>query len=344
MAAGIEDITDDDLGNGTSTDDVKIDDKELDPEFLAGLAKDGKTPEEIAAEEQAAAKAVADKVEADKLAAEKLVEEQEAEKKGFVPKGRFNEINEEKKAALERAAAIEAENKALKAELEAAKGGKKEDPAPDPLDLMEDKVVELQLACQEALTDYGFDSEEYRASVKDYNRGNRELMRMEAAANSAQAVINLRGEDAVKAAIQTELNDVAEAAYVVYPFLDKNAETFDNDAISDVLEYRNELIETGRFTAAQALQKAIDKLAPFHAARIGAVKPPEDDDLTKARTVKEAREKAAREKAAAATLHQPAIPNGRAVDDSFKPEIDKLTPKEVGAMSEEQLAVLLGNA
>ena len=115
----INDITDDDLGNGLEADgEVKIDDNDLDPKFLAG-AKEAKTPEELEAEEQAVTKAAEDAIKAEEDAATKLLEEQEAEKKGFVPKGRFNEINEEKKAALEEKKAVEEENKRLKAEPEA---------------------------------------------------------------------------------------------------------------------------------------------------------------------------------------------------------------------------------
>jgi hypothetical protein len=330
---------DGDLGNEIEDGkEIKPTVDEFDPDFLEKLAADAKTPEEIEAEEQAALKAAEDKVKADEDAAAKLLEEQEAEKKGFVPKGRFNEINEEKKAALERAAAIEEENKKLKEEL--AKGKTKE-PEPDPLDLLEDKVVELYLIRQAALTDFGLDSQEYKDATRAYNKTNRELMAMEADRRANKAVTGLRSEDKALADTKAALNEVAEKSYEIYPFLNKNGEDFDEQAINDVLEYRNDLIATGNYKPEVALQKAIDKLAPLHAARIEKILPVDND---KVKQIKEARERSAREKAALATKGQAPDLKGRLPNDGFKTEVDKISVKEVGEMSEEQLAVLLGNA
>jgi hypothetical protein len=348
----MDDMTfdDNDLGNVPDTGKETVDLGEMDPDFLAGLAANAKTAEEIAAEEAAATKTAADQAEADKLAAEKLIEEQEAERKGFVPKGRFNEINDEKKHALEKAAAVEEENRKLKEALAALEKGeiKPKEPELDPLDVLEARVVELDIIKSRALSDFGFDSQDYQDAVKAYNKLNRELMRMESQTSAGNAVAGLRGEDAALTATRSELAEVAEAAYEVYPFLNKNGDGFDADAINDVLELRNDLISvTGakgqpKYTPAQALQKAIDKLAPGHAIRIGTVAPTTDND--KVKQIKEAREKAAREKAALATRGQAPLLGGRVAEETFKPEIEKLTPKEIGEMSEEQQAVLLGNA
>jgi hypothetical protein len=323
---------DDDLGNGKG---------EVDTEIKPDITDIAKTPEEIEAEEQAALKAAEDKVKADEEAAAKLLEEEEAEKKGMVPKGRFNEINEEKKAALERAAAIEEENKKLKEELEAARGKTKE-PEPDPRDLLEDKIVDLQLISQSVLVDYGIDSQEYKDSLKVVNKVTRELSALEAEMRANKAVTGLRSEDKALADTKAALAEVAGAAYEIYPFLNQNdAENRNDKAIKSVLKYRDNLIKTREYTPAEALQEAIDELAPGHAARIGTVAPADND---KVKQIKEAREKAAREKAAAATKGQAPDLKGRSVDDNFKTEVDKLSLKEVGDMSEEQLAVLLGNA
>jgi hypothetical protein len=125
------------------------------------------------------------------------------------------------------------------------------------------------------------------------------------------------------------------------PVLNKNGEDFDEQAINDVLEYRNDLIATGNYKPEVALQKAIDKLAPLHAARIEKILPVDND---KVKQIKEARERSAREKAALATKGQAPDLKGRLPNDGFKTEVDKISVKEVGEMSEEQLAVLLGNA
>lgn len=331
---------DGDLGNEIGDGkEIKDDLGDLDPAFLAKLAEGAKSQEEIEAEEQAALKAAEDKVKADEDAAAKLLEEQEAEKKGFVPKGRFNEINDEKKAALEKAAAAEEENKRLKSELEAAKGTK-EEPKPNPVDLLADEVVELDIIREKVLVDFGLDSPEYKDAVKAYNKKSRELIAMEADIRANNAVSGLRSEDKAIADTKAALAEVAEKSYETYPFLNKNGEDFDEQAINDVLEYRNDLIETGKYKPEVALQKAIDKLAPLHAARIGKTVTVDDD---KVKQIKDAREKAARERAAAATRDQAPIVKGRSVDDNFKVEVEKLSVKEVGEMDEEQFERLAGN-
>jgi hypothetical protein len=327
--------------------------EDFSPDFLAELAKlapeDKAAAEKAEAERLAAEKEAADKAEVDRIAAEKLAaEEKELEGKGFIPKGRFNEINNEKKAAEEKAAAAEAENKTLKEQLELAKKGKiKPEIKPDPLDLMEEKVVELDLVKQAALTDYGFDSDEYRQAVKDYNRGQRQLMQMESDVQAGKAVAGLKGENAAYAATKSELNEVAEAAYEVYPFLNKNGENFDETAINDVLEYRNELIDavksdgSRKYTPAEALQKAIDKLAPFHAARIGVKVPDGETEIQKA--VREKRAQGAAEKAAAATRNQPAFVKGRTDEGGFKLDVNKMTADEIAKLPKDVQDRLLGN-
>lgn len=329
--------------------------EDFSPDFLAELAKLAPEDKEAAAkaetERLAAEKEAADKAETDRIAAEKLAaEEKELEGKGFIPKGRFNEINNEKKAAEEKAAAAEAENKTLKEQLELAKKGEvKPEIKPDPLDLMEEKVVELDLIKQASLTDYGFDSDEYRQAVKDYNRGQRQLMQMEADVQSGKAVSGLKGENAAFAATKSELNEVAEAAYEVYSFLNKNGEDFDEVAINDVLEYRNELIDavksdgTSKYTPAQALQKAIDKLAPFHAARIAATVKVPDGETEAQKAVREKRAVEAAEKAAAATRNQPAFVKGRTDEGGFKLDVNKMTAEEIAKLPKDVQDRLLGN-
>jgi hypothetical protein len=358
-----DNFTPEDRGDVLTEDQLKIDNPdglmtlppEFSPKFLAELAKLAPENKEAAvnaeAERLAAEKEAADKAEADRLAAEKLVEEaKDLEKKGFIPQGRFNEINEAKKTAEERAAATEAENKLLKEQLELAKKGElKPEVKVDPLEQMENQVVELDLIKQAALADYGFDSNEYREAVKQYNKGNRQLMQMEADVRAGNAVSGLKGENAALAAVKSELDEVAEAAYEVYPFLNKAAEGFDEEAINDVLELRNDLMDakkadgSPKYTAGQALQKAIDKLAPGHALRIGAVTTPPDGETEAQKTVREAREKEQRDKAAAALKNQPAFIKGKTDDGGLKIDVNKMTPKEIADLPKELRDKLNGN-
>ena len=288
---------------------------DFDPEFLASLVPDGETPAADTSEADAqATAAAAAQAEADAQAA-----------KGWIPKGRFNEVLDKNKA-------IEAQVAALQQQIEAFK--KPAEQQPDPALAMEERVDSLLIASQIALTDYGIESEEYKASVRIYNRANRELMALEA----DRAAGGIRQEQAAVIQTKAALDEVAEKNYETYPFLDKNSDAPDVNAINQVIEMRNAYIETGT-PPADALQRAIDLIAPIYAAKIQPVVP----DATKAAEVLAARERAAREKAAATTKQQPAFVVGRTDEGGFKLDIDKMTPEEVAKLPKEVLDKLAGN-
>ena len=314
--------TDADMGNtftpdpNTPPDNIVTIPPDFDPEFLKTLVPDGETPAADTSEADAqATAAAAAQAEADAQAA-----------KGWIPKGRFNEVLDKNKA-------IEAQVAALQQQIEAIK--KPVEPTPDPAMEMEERVDSLLIASQVALTDYGIESEEYKASVRIYNRANRELMALEA----DRAAGGLRQEQAAVIQTKAALDEVAEKNYETYPFLDKNGDAPDVNAINQVIEMRNAYIEVGT-SPADALQKAIDLIAPIYAAKIPATATP---DATKAAEVLAAREKAAREKAAATTKQQPAFVVGRTDEGGFKLDIDKMTPDEVAKLPKEVLDKLAGN-
>ena len=293
------------------------------PEDGAQLAADQALADQAAA--QAEAEATAAQAEADAAAA-----------KGWIPKGRFNEV-------LDKSKTMEAQIQALQQKLEelAAKPiTPTATPAtPDPATVLADQVDDLLIATNVALTDYGIDSAEYRASVKVYNQANRELMTLEA----SKQVTGLRNENSQALQTKAALDEVAEKNYELYPFLDKNSEAPNTEAIDMVIQIRNTYIQAGA-APADALQTAIDAIAPLYAKLTPA--PASGDpaaDQAKVASIVAAREKAAREKAAAASIAQPAFVVGRTDKGDFKLDIDKMSPAEVAALPKDVLDKLSGN-
>ncbi len=265
-------------------------------------------------------------------------EEQEHARRGYVPKGRFNEVNEKAKLA----SALEIENQALKSALELIQRGAvkpQEEPEVEinPIDQMEDQVTELQLLSETAKLDYGLDSVEYKQALKDYNRANRQLIAMEADTRSNAAVNAFRSENEQISRTRNELQEVAEAAYEVYPFLNQNGEVPNQDAIDKVLTIRDTLIQTGK-SAAKALQEAIDLIAPLYPNVSNA------SEASKVADIRSARDRASREKAAQASASQPVFRQSRSDESGFKLDINKMTPEEVAKLPKDVLDKMSGNA
>ena len=261
----------------------------------------------------------------------KVVEEQEHDKKGYIPKGRFNEKNEEAKA-------LAIENATLKTALEKL-AGPKEEPLPqiDPLDELEEGVVNLAILATAAERDYGLESQEYRDAVKAHAKANRQLNQMEAKrqAESVESKIDTKTAQATQT--KNELLEVAAAAYEVYPFMDVNAEDANQEAIDKVVQLRDAYTATGIYTPAKALQAAIDLIAPNYLASYKSSVDPKVADIAAARA------KAEREKAAKANAQQPGFVKGRSEENEFKVDISKLTDAEFAALPKDVLDRLKGN-
>jgi hypothetical protein len=296
--------TADDLGNMPEVDDVTTQQQDLDPEFLKTLVD----PAVVEAQEQ-----------------------EEHDKKGYIPKGRFDEKNEEAKA-------LAIENAALKAALDKL-AGPKEEPAVqvDPLDEMEDKVTDLFILAQAAEKDYGLESTEYRDAAKAYTKANRQLSSMESARQASQVETQISSKATQAEIVKNELLETASAVYEVYPFMDVNSEDANDEAINKVIQLRDAYTKTGLYTPAKALQEAVDLIAPSYLA---SYKP---TSSTAVADIRDARAKAEREKAAKANNQQPGFVKGRTEETGFSIDVENLTEKDMASLSKKDLDVLLGN-
>ena len=304
MTTEYKEPTAEELGNTYVLEVKPVEDETLNPDFLKTLVD----PAEIEAQEHA-----------------------EHDKKGYIPKGRFNEVNEKAKA-------LDIENAALKAALEKL-AGPKEPPPPvvDPLDELEDKVVELAILATAAEKDYGLESQEYRDAVKAHSRANRQLNAMESKRQAESVEVKIDTKTAEATRVANELREVSEAAYTVYPFLDVNAEDANDEAIGKVVQLRDAYTKAGVYTPAQALQAAIDLIAPNYLA---AYKPA---NATNVADIAAARVRAEREKAAKAANQQPAFVKGRTEGGVAEIDVSKLSDVEFAALPKDVLDRLKGN-
>ncbi len=311
---------------------------DFDPEFLKSLVGLSEEDQEAAKQLQIESDATAEALREQETAKQALLEEEQQANKGWIPRGRFNEANDKAKEAEEKIALLQQQLEILlKPEKTVT------EPEPDPRDILENQLADLDIASKEAELDYGLGSEEHRTAVKAYNRANRGLMALEASYSANNAVSVLKNETTEMNRIKASLDEVAEKNYEIYPFLDRNGEESNDEAINQVIELRNGFIESGKYNPSIALQKAIDLVAPVYAKIIVPATSTNTTDQAKVLEIAQARERAAREKAALATQKQPAFVVGRSEEGDFKLDIDKMTDAEVAALPKDVLDKLCGN-
>jgi len=237
---------------------------------------------------------------------------------GNIPRARFNEVNEE--------------NKRLREQLEALARNK-------------EVPVETQLPEQKI--------DDPREKLKDLRRQQKEL-EVEGDLDSAIALGDQIDElileiatGRAKTSLQQEnqttrllssLEEVAAKAYESYPFLDINSDSCDPDAVVAVKSRRDELIAGGK-SPIEALQTAVNEKGPKFAKLLGIQS---ESGLT-ADQIRAAREKEARERAANASLNQPAELPSKSEKNSFAINVNSLSPAQIKAMPEEEKARLRGD-
>lgn len=275
-------IPDDDKKETVDVDEVEVDekaevvdeaDKDLDPDAVAAVAGE------------------------------------DEEKDGFIPKGRFNEVNERKKELaleVERQARI-IENLSVR-EREPVKEVK----------VIPPRDFEAEFAALEKrLNDGEIDESEHR-------KLDRALMRAEAKAEALAEVTPVAQaleKERERAAAERVTNDLQRAAskiYEKYPFLDFNAEGKNDEAIAAVLAERDDLIKTG-VSPVKALRLAVASIAPDYVPEAAAARGGADTDEMAARR------KAAAQKAAGIAESKTPPPVAGAGNGARTPTVQKLS-------------------
>lgn len=249
--------------------------------------------------------------------------DEKKDKDGFIPKARFNEVNDELKSAKERIAALEA-GKGKDADTDA-----RETEQPSEVEQMETRRDELQLKADELLIQG--ELEERMAILKEIRTLDRQIAK-------AEMSVEMRKENDQQKVVAS-LNAVAAKAYELYPFLDVNSETCDTDAVIAVKARRDELMMQGK-SPAEALQTAVDEKGPKFAKILGVK---EDPGTLTAGQIREQRERQAKEKAAATSLEQPAQLPQKTDKDTFAVDVKALTPEQIKKMPESEKARLRGD-
>ena len=248
-----------------------------------------------------------DEAPAAEVAATPAVEEEEAAKpNGMIPKARFDEVNNAKKAAELREATLLAEIDALR------KG--------------EVKPEAVKEAAAEAAPDVGALEEQYADALMDGDRDKARELRMQINAiirDSAVQEIEHRSSKAIESG---NINAAAAAVIAQYPEFDDAGESANAEAIDEMVEMRDFYITSKGMSPAEAITKAAEKVARMYG--LGAKADPEETPAVDDRTVVAIR------RGAAVAAGQP---NTSAVGVGTRQDAAKVN---IQTMSEEQFEAL----
>lgn len=162
-----------------------------------------------------------------------------------IPKSRFDEVNERRKRAEE-------ENQRLKQQLEAKQAPAEPEPDPYDFDKAESEYQELLL---DGETDKAL------ALRKEIRAEERRQLELELRATVSESA------NVSKAAIEFE--QVAEEAAEIYEVYNTESQNYDQALVDETLELKDAYVGTGKFSHAQALEKAVN----IKALEYGLAKP-----------------------------------------------------------------------
>jgi hypothetical protein len=297
---------DDDLDTLDRGDALVEEDAEADPEPEVEVEEEPETEPEPEVEPEAEAD-----VEADPEP--EPAPEPEPEAKGHtIPKYRFDEVNERRKAAERRNAELEAQNRAN-----------------DPANAI----------------DFDFDGKErkYAELVMDGDHDNalalrREIRAAEQAAYRAMAEQqSARTREATKEELQ--FDTTVQELNTAYPAFDPNTESYDKELVDEALDLHAGFVARG-YSAAAALRKAVRYVAAANdmvAAGSAPVEVP--SSLDKAPAAKKTNVKA---KLDAAT-RQPPKQQGVGIAKEKKMDLNSMSEEEFDALPEATLRRLRGD-
>lgn len=236
-----------------------------------------------------------------------------------VPYSRFREVNQ--RAQEERDARLRAETEAEMLRRQAMP------PAPPA-----EPEVDLK-ALRKARNDALLEGDTEKATEID------ELIETERDRQLANKIRRDTVAEMTTAQDRRELARTAAAVVKEYPFLNSASEDRNDAAIAEVLEWRDFYASKGTMTLAEALEKAVDKVAPAYApAKAGAA----DDDLARRRQA------IALSRGATTAARQPSPPTAgkgaRASGDSPIKDVETLSDDEYAKLPASEKRRLRGDA
>lgn len=253
-----------------------------------------------------------------------------------IPKARFDEaVNKER----ERAEAAERRLAELEARLTKSEPAKPTvDPRTAEVDTLDSKIVELHSKRDGFLADGN--AEKASELLREIRAEERKLMRLEAEMIAEEKA----GRATSQASEESLVDGVVATLESTYEVLRKGSETYNERMIDLVVAEQQRLMATG-LSPSKALLKAGTDIMEL----VGQKKTTETKEETKGEDLKEARRKEALAKNLDTAKRQPGALKDVGLDSnaagakSVNLEVDKMTDKEFGALSEEQLANLRGD-
>lgn len=247
----------------------------------------------------------------------------QAEKPQGIPKHRFDEVNERRKAA-------EAELEQLRKQQKAEEEGEKEE---YDFDAAESEYMELLL-----------DGKTDEALAK-----RKEIRAAEKATWSNETKHETQRELAQRQQIE-EIQTLTQDAEKLFPVFDENHEDFDPEITSKALAYYQGYVATGNYaTMSDAFVDALADVVQLYGLdqRYGtfADEEGEADPEPKPTGKKRDDEKTRKKEEARKKAHQPAAAGGTASDDAgaVAPDINNMTDEELEALPAATLARLRGD-
>jgi len=227
-----------------------------------------------------------------------------------IPKSRLDEVLEQKKKEKERADKLEMQLQDL---IEEKK--KPKEPEPEPFDYVA-KEKESYDAFLEG------DTEKYSAIQQEIREANKAELQREAKRIAAE------GDQTTKEELTfQETGDKIEAEY---PQLVKGDENFNEDAYDDLMELYVGYASTGRYTKAEALQKAADKSVRMYDLK----KAGEETLADKADNVVDIKKPDVKKKKEIADKQPPVKQSGVTRDDELSIDITSMSDEEFEALPE----------
>ena len=253
-----------------------------------------------------------------------------------IPKARFDEaVNKER----ERAEAAERRLAELEARLTKSEPTKPTvDPRTAEVDTLDSKIVELHAKRDGFLADGN--AEKASELLREIRAEERKLMRLEAEMIAEEKA----GRATSQASEESLVDGVVATLESTYEVLRKGSETYNERMIDLVVAEQQRLMATG-LSPSKALLKAGTDIMEL----VGQKKTTETKDETKGEDLKESRRKEALAKNLDTAKRQPGALKDVGLDSnaagakSVNLEVDKMTDKEFGSLSEEQLAKLRGD-
>jgi hypothetical protein len=312
-ATPYEDEEDESESANRGDDFVPTGDDESEQETDAGVEDPAPEAPAEAAEESAEA-------EGEEPAAEEpAVEEPEAEEpkaeepkhdEARIPKKRFDEINERRKAAERRLAELEAERKAS-------------DPG--------------------QYVDFDFDAKEelYAQHVLDGDLAKAKEIRAEIRRAEQTAFEKMAENRAVKVGerqkLQSELDTTIVELNAAYPVYDPSSPSYDQDVVDETLELQRGFIDRG-YTPAVALRRAAE-----YVAAVNGLKPEAEIQAAPKAAVVPLQKKPDIAKKIAAAEKQPPKQQGRNSASEALVDLDSISEEEFDALPESKLRALRGD-